>query len=82
MFVKVRAYVGNSVSKIITEDIRRLARRVGSRKRSYLKAAKLFTVTEKLSAGVAIGYLSTEKSGFGIMDNGGNKAFAAGFVCL
>jgi len=70
------------VSKITTEDIRRLARRVGCRKRrSYLTAAKQFTTTEKLIAGGAVIYLSIEKSGFGIMDNGVNKAFCSR-VCL
>ena len=69
------------MSKITTEDIRRLARRVGCWKRSSLTATKPFTDTEKLFAGGAIGYLSTEKSRFGIMDNGVNKAFCSR-VCL
>ena len=65
MFVKVRAYVGNFASKII---IRKQARRISSRKRSFLTAAKPFTDT---------GYLSTETSGFGFTDNGNNKAFCS-----
>ena len=74
MFVKVRAYVGNFASKII---IRKQARRISSRKRSFLTAAKPFTDTEKLFAGGATGYLSTETSGFGFTDNGNNKAFCS-----
>ena len=55
MFVKVRAYVGNFASEIITENIRR---------RSFLTAAKPFTDSEKLSAGGAVGYLSTDFTDF------------------
>ena len=65
----------NFESKIITENIRKLARQISSRKRSFLTADKPFTDTKKLFAGGSIGYLSTEKSGFGFMDNGGNQAF-------
>ena len=62
MFVKVRAYVGNFASEIITENIRKLAR--PSRRRSFLTAAKPFTDTEKLFAGGAVGYLSTDFTDF------------------
>ena len=53
-------YVGNFASKIITENLKRLARRVGSRQRSVLTAAKPFTDTEQLFAGGAVGCLSTD----------------------
>ena len=32
MFVKARAHIGNFASKIVTENIRKLKKRVGSRK--------------------------------------------------
>ena len=40
MFVNVRVYVCNFESKIITENIRKLARQISSRKRSFLTADK------------------------------------------
>ena len=76
--VKARAYIGYSASEIITENIRKLARRVGSRKRrTFLTGTKPFTDTEKSFAGGAVGYLSTGKSGLGSMDSGGKKAFCS-----
>ena len=48
---------GNFLNEIITENIRKLARQVDSRKRCFSMATKLFTDTKKLFAGGAIGYL-------------------------
>ena len=43
--VKARAYIGYSASEIITENIRKLARRVGSRKRTFLTGTEPITDT-------------------------------------
>ena len=71
LFVKIRAYIGNFASWIITENIRKLARWINSRKRkSFLTAVKPFTDTEKLFAGGATGLVQKgEKGGFGLVDN-------------
>ena len=76
MLVEVGAYIGYFASEMITENIRKLARRVGSRKRTSLTRTKPITDTEKLFAGGPIGYLSKgKKSGLGFMDNSSSKAF-------
>ena len=66
--VKVGAYIGYFASEIITENIRKLARRVGSRKRrTFLMGTKPITDTERFLAGGAIGYLSAENFGLGCL---------------
>ena len=78
MLVKVGAYIGYFASEIITENIRKLARRVSSRKRRpFFTGTKPITDTEKLFAGRVIGYLSTKKSGLGFKENGGDTAFCS-----
>ena len=71
-------YISYFANKIIIENTRKLARRVGSRKsRTPLTGTKPIIDTDKLFAGGVIGYRSKEKSGLGFMDNGGNKAFCS-----
>ena len=78
MLVEVGAYIGYFASEMITENIRKLARRLGGReRRTFLTGTKPITDTEKSFAGGAVGCLSTEKSGLGSMDSGGKKAFCS-----
>ena len=71
-------YIGYFASEIITENIRKLARRVGGReRRTFLTGTKPITDTDKLFPGGAVRYLSTEESGLGFKDSGGNRAFCS-----
>ena len=45
---------------------------------TFLTGTRPITNNENLFAGGVIGHLSTEKSGFGFRDNGGNKGFCSG----
>ena len=59
MLVKVGVHIGYFASKVITENVRKLARRAGSRKRrTFLTGTKPNTDTEKLLAGGAVGSVS------------------------
>ena len=59
MLVKVGVFIGSFESEVITEIVRELARRVGSRKRrTFLTGTKPNTDTEKLLAGGAVGSVS------------------------
>ena len=69
-------YVSNFGNKIITENVRKLAwwissKKVFSRPLSHLQTLKSCLLEELLAV------LSTEKSGLGFMNNGGDTMFCS-----
>lgn len=70
-------HIGYFASEISTEDVKKLARQVSRKRRTFLTATKPVTDAERLFAGGAIGNLSTEKSGLGFMDKGNNNVLCS-----
>ena len=70
-------YVSNFGSKIITENVRKLARWISSKKKVFSRPLSHLQTLKSCLLEELLAILSTEKSGLGFMNNGGDTMFCS-----